>query len=159
MVMLGGEDAAPADDFAGIPIAIGVRAFPIDARPIEIVDATTSDVWTLTDPHQIRWVVAEWIPRLKSIGAFVWLDPPRGIDPEVVAARLREAGVPVRVKPRETADAILAEVASVVAASADQTTRSMREVVTEMADEVDLPDADTDYLHEILDVAMTGAGL
>jgi len=154
IVQLGGEPEHVGQT-SGMQISVNVRAFPLEARPIEVIDGQNY-VWKL-DGHQTRQVVGEWLPRLKLDKSFVWLDPPQGHDGADVEAALREGGVPVRFKPRMTADAILSEVAMVVAESQDRTTQTMREVVVEMAAEVapSFPEEDRPHLVEILDEALT----
>jgi hypothetical protein len=155
LVKIGGEPE-PSDG-AGIPIAVGVKAFPIASRPIRVI-GPNDEFWKVGDPDVISTLLATIVKTARNADAFVWLDPPAGVSGEVVEQALRSACVPVRYKPRQAVDAILTEAA---VRTSVETSATMREVVGDLALEASagLSLEDRNYLEEVLDVAMTGAGL
>lgn len=151
VVVLGTDEIVPAP----IVISPKILAFPVTASRFEIV-GPTSDLWGMTG--SALKTAALGVMARAGAAPFLWVDPPAGVDPTEVETALREAGAAVGRRPKLVADNPLGEEVVSIPASMTQT---IREVVEELALEVRAPLTDTDrtYLHEILDAALTGAGL
>lgn len=152
VLLVGGEAEST---IVPIIVASNIRAYPVRANTIAVV-GPTSDLWGM-DGASLSKAATDMTTKAGS-AAFVWLDPPAGVDPATVEAALRDVGLAVGRRPKAAVDAILAaDVVSMPAAS----TQTIRGVVRELVAEVRLPLTNEDrlYLDEILDVALTGAGL